>query len=55
MTSLADRYVHATTRELPSARRAEIGRELRTSIADQVDERVASGEAPEQAELAVIS
>ncbi len=29
MTSLTDRYVYATTRELPAARRAEIGRELR--------------------------
>ncbi len=55
MTTLVDRYVYATTRELSAARRAEIGRELRASIADQIDERVASGDAPEQAELAVIS
>ena len=55
MTTLTDRYVYATTRELPSARRPEIGRELRASITDQVDERVASGEPPEEAELAVVS
>jgi len=55
MTSLTDRYVHATTRELPAARRAEIGRELRASITDQVDERVAAGEPPDQAEYSVIA
>jgi hypothetical protein len=55
MTSLTDRYVHATTRELPTQRRAEIGRELRASITDQVDDRVASGEPPERAEHEVIA
>jgi hypothetical protein len=54
-TSLTDRYVHATTRELPGARRAEIGRELRASIADEVDGRVAAGEPADQAEYAVIN
>lgn len=55
MTGLTDRYVHATTRELPSARRDEIGRELRASIADQVDDRIAAGEPREQAEHDVIA
>ena len=35
MTSLTDRYIYSTTRELPAARRAEIGHELHASITDR--------------------
>lgn len=55
MTTLTDRYVDATLRRLPANQRPDIERELRSSIADAVDDRVSAGEDPEAAESAVLN
>ena len=55
MTTLTDRYVHATLRSVPDEKRAEIGAELRASIADMVEARVAAGERAAEAERAVLT
>lgn len=55
MSTLTDRYVHATTRSVPEDRRADLGRELRGSIGDMVDARVDAGEDPDAAERAVLT
>jgi hypothetical protein len=55
MTTLTDRYVTATLSRLPQARRADIERELRASIADAVDDRMAAGEEARAAEFAALS
>ena len=54
MTSLTDRYVAATLRGIPEKQRADIDRELRSSIADAVEDRVANGEERVAAETAVL-
>lgn len=54
-TSLAERYVTAVTRSVPAADRAEVSAELRASIADEVEGRIAVGEEPGAAEYAVIA
>lgn len=54
-TSLRERYVAAAVRTVPEAQRTDLADELRASIADQVDARVEAGEAPEQAERAVLT
>ena len=54
-TTLTDRYVHATTRWMPEARRDDIARELRASIDDMVTGRVDSGEPEAEAERAVLT
>ena len=43
MTSLTDRYVDATVRDLDQAQRHDVERELRTTIEDMVDARVRDG------------
>jgi hypothetical protein len=53
--TLTDRYVWAVLKALPEAKRTDIDRELRASIADEVDARVAAGETPEAAERAVLT
>ena len=55
MNTLTDRYVDATLRRLPGRQRPDIERELRTSIADAVDDRVDSGADPVAAERAVLT
>jgi hypothetical protein len=55
MSTLTDRYVEATLRRLPSGQRKDIERELRSSIADAVDDRVGGGEDPAAAETAVLT
>lgn len=52
--TLTDRYVWAVLKSLPDSKRADIDRELRASIADDVDARVAAGEDPAAAEHAVL-
>jgi hypothetical protein len=52
--TLTDRYVWAVLKSLPEAKRLDIDRELRASIADDVDARVESGEQPAVAERAVL-
>lgn len=54
-TTLTDRYVHATTRWMPEARRDDIARELRASIDDMVTGRVEAGEPEVDAEREVLT
>lgn len=55
MTSLTDRYVAATAREIDESQRADVERELRATIADMVDARLdAEPTTPEAAERAVL-
>jgi hypothetical protein len=53
--SLTDRYVDAAMRTVPEAQRADLATELRASIDDQIEARVAAGESPEGAERAVLT
>lgn len=55
MSTLTDRYVFAALRSLPEGARADIERELRGSIADDVDARVEAGQPPAEAENAVLT
>lgn len=54
MTSLTERYLAATLRGLPESKRADVERELRSSIADAVADRVEVGEDRGAAEIAVL-
>lgn len=53
--TLTDRYIRATIRSLPQELQAEVHDELRASIADAVEARIAQGESPESAEHAVLT
>ncbi|MFI5429352.1 permease prefix domain 1-containing protein [Aeromicrobium sp. UC242_57] len=55
MTTLTERYVYATLRSVPEARRGDIGAELRGSIEDMIDARRDAGETAEAAERAVLT
>lgn len=55
MSTLTDRYVHATTRYLSSARQEDIARELTASIDDMIVARVDAGDEREVAEHAVLT
>ncbi|NUR85895.1 MAG: hypothetical protein HOY71_17590 [Nonomuraea sp.] len=52
--TLTDRYVAAVARRLPDRQRREIALELRASIGDEVEARIAVGEGTAQAEHAVL-
>jgi hypothetical protein len=54
MTSLTERYLAATLRGIPEKQRPDVDRELRSSIADAVEDRVANGEDRVAAETAVL-
>ena len=54
MTSLTERYLAATLAGIPEGQRPDVERELRSSIADAVDDRVAAGEDLPSAEKAVL-
>jgi hypothetical protein len=54
MTSLTDRYVAATVRSLPDTQRADVERELRASIEDDIDARREAGAEPIEAEREVL-
>lgn len=54
MTSLTERYLAATLRGIPEKQRPDVDRELRSSIADAVEDRVAGGEDRVAAETAVL-
>ena len=54
MTSLTERYLAAALRGIPEAQRADVERELRSSIADAVEDRVSAGEDGVDAEKAVL-
>ncbi len=55
MRELTERYVAATLRSIPEIQKADIEAELRTSIDDAVDARVADGDEPETAEKQVLT
>jgi len=44
MTSLTERYLATALRGIPERQRADVDRELRSSIADAVEDRVVAGE-----------
>jgi hypothetical protein len=54
MTSLTERYLAATLRGIPAKQRPDVDRELRSSIADAIEDRVANGEDRAAAETAVL-
>ncbi|HEY9323384.1 MAG TPA: permease prefix domain 1-containing protein [Agromyces sp.] len=53
--TLTDRYVGAAMRTVPERQRADLATELRASIDDQVEARVAAGEEAAAAERAVLT
>jgi hypothetical protein len=52
--ALTDSYISATLRSVPRRQRAEIERELRASIADDVEGRIEQGASPKDAEFAAL-
>lgn len=54
MTTLIDRYVQTVLRRIPEQRRTDIDRELRASIEDAVEARVAGGSPPDAAVAATL-
>ncbi len=54
MTSLTERYLAAALRRIGERERPDVERELRSSIEDAVDDRVAGGEPADTAEIAVL-
>ena len=54
MTELTERYLAAAVRGIPEAQRADVDRELRSSIADAVEDRVQGGEDRAAAEKFVL-
>ncbi|WFE93708.1 permease prefix domain 1-containing protein [Micromonospora sp. WMMD987] len=55
MNTLTDRYLAATLRTVPAARREEIATELRTAIEDMIDDRVGGGQDGATAEREVLT
>ena len=53
-TTMTDRYIAAALKGVRAEQRQDVAAELRGSIADAVDARMAQGDAPEAAELAVL-
>lgn len=54
MTQLTERYLAAALRGIPQAQRTDVERELRSSIADALEDRVDAGENSTDAETAVL-
>ena len=54
MTQLTERYLAAAMRGIPEAQRTDVERELRSSIADALEDRVSAGEDRASAEKAVL-
>ena len=54
MTTLTERYLAATLRGIPEKQRPDVERELRSSIADAVEDRVGNGEDRVSAETTVL-
>jgi hypothetical protein len=54
MSTLIERYLAAAVRGLPEKQRADVEAELRSSIADEVEDRVAAGEGRTAAERSVL-
>jgi len=55
VSNLIDRYVAATIRSVPVKSRSDLERELRASIADTLDARLATGQNEADAEIAVLT
>jgi hypothetical protein len=53
-SSLTERYLDAALRGVPTRQRDDVARELRSSVADAIEDRVAAGEDPVAAETAVL-
>lgn len=53
-SSLTERYLDAALRGVPANQRDDVARELRSSVADAVEDRVAAGEDPLAAERSVL-
>ena len=51
---LTDRYVYAVSRDTPEAIRADVASELRSTIADTIEDHIANGADPAQAERDVL-
>lgn len=54
-SNLTDRYVSAAMRTVPEDQRADLSAELRASIDDQIDARIAAGEPADAAERDVLT
>ena len=54
MATYTERYLAAALRGIPERQKTDVERELRSSIGDAVDDRVAAGEEPEKAEREVL-
>lgn len=54
-TSLTDRYVWTVSRQLSAQAGPDVARELRGTLAEMIEGRMAAGESPEQAERAAIA
>jgi hypothetical protein len=54
-TPLTNSYINATLRSVPRGQRGDIERELRASIADDVDGRIEAGATPADAEFAALN
>lgn len=54
-TTLTERYVQAMLREVPEGRRADLADELRSTIDDMIEGRVAAGEPADAAERATLT
>ena len=54
MTQLTERYLAAAMRGIPEGQRTDVERELRSSIADALEDRVSAGEDRAAAEKAVL-
>jgi len=53
--TLTDRYVETAMRSVPEKQRPDLSAELRASIEDQIDARIAAGDRPDAAERAVLT
>ncbi|MCR2825969.1 permease prefix domain 1-containing protein [Microbacterium sp. zg.Y909] len=53
--TLTDRYVETAMRSVPEKQRPDLGAELRASIEDQIDARVAAGDPQDAAERTVLT
>ncbi len=54
MTALTERYLAVVLRGIPQQKRADVERELRSSIADAVEDRLAAGGPRDEAETAAL-
>ncbi|MCR2812545.1 permease prefix domain 1-containing protein [Microbacterium sp. zg.Y1084] len=53
--TLTDRYVETAMRTVPEKQRPDLAAELRASIEDEIEARIAAGDTPDAAEIAVLT